>query len=618
MKKTIGLSIVVLITISKLNAQEITLDTITVSSATKSEQSLKNITSNVSVITSEEIEERHYTTVTQALNSIPGINYTSNGGLGSVTSINLRGAGNNRTLILIDNIRYQDPSNTSGASIQHLMIQDIERIEVIKGAQSGIWGADASAGVINIITKKAAQKLTASLNFEIGSFNTKKYGAVISHKFSDFDIKLSASKITSNGFSVQAPRGEDIDKYEDDAYSNTTLNLKANYNITDDAKISLNITDIDALKEYDSYNNPDDNTMKSDVSDKLYSLSYLQTYNNHNFTFKVEKSKFSRDEIGTVALFGSEYVKEFMGEHKNIELIDSIEYYQNSNLVLGFGSSSDEVEYIKTDDSKNYKKNKDTYIYLTNTNSFDKIILTQSIRYDDYNNFDSKATGKLGVKYNINQDTFISSNIGLAYNVPSIIQELNPWGAVNNDLNPEDTKSFDISMGYKNFKITYFKNEVTDLIEWYDPDGWGGNPAIYKNLDGESIFKGFELEYFKSIADNVSLSLNASILSAKDKDGENLARRAKETLKLTLDYYPTDKLHIGIFGEYIGERFNTKNDQGTQTGKYTVANLVTNYDINRNFSLYLKIDNVFDTYYQTVDGYTTAPLSAYLGINAKF
>ena len=564
------------------------------------------------------IEERHYTTVAQALNSVAGVNYSSNGGLGSTTSINLRGAGNNRTLVLIDGVSYQDPSSTSGASIQHLMIQDIEQIEVIKGAQSGIWGADASAGVINIITKKAKEGTHVSANLEGGSFNTRKIGATVSHKTSDFDVKLSLNELTSDGFTVQAPRDEDIKKYEDDAYSNLTINLQANYNITDDAKINFNITDIDALKEYDSYGNPDDATMKSDISNTLYKLGYLQAIANHNFTLKAELSDFSRDEIGTVAQYGSEYVKMFNGEHINLELIDNITYNNIDFLTIGFGSSSDDVDYIMTDSSKKQKKNKDNYIYLTNSNKFGPVILTESIRYDDYDNFDSKATGKLGVKYNLNEDMFITSNIGLGYNVPSIVQELNPWGAVNDELNPENTVSSDISINYLGFKATYFYNEISDLIEWYDPDGYGGNPAIYKNLDGKSIFKGYEFEYSQNVMDTISLSLNYCLLSAKDKDGKYLARRPKETAKLSVDYYPLDELHLGVFGEYIGERYDRADKKGQQTGRYTVVNFIANYDINKNLSFYTKVDNLFDKYYQTVDGYATAPLSGYLGLNAKF
>jgi len=618
MQTKIQLSLISVALISSLHAQDVTLDEITITSATKTQQSIKDVTANVSVITSEEIQEKHYATVTQALNSIAGVNYTSYGGIGSATSINLRGAGNNRTLILIDGVRYQDPSSISGANIAHLMIEDIEQIEVIKGAQSGIWGADASAGVINIITKSAQEGTHTSVNLEAGSFNTKKYGVSVSHKTSKFDVKLSANKITSDGFSTQAPRGENLDDFEDDAYENLTINLQANYNITDNAKISANITAIEALKEYDSFGDADDTDMKSDISNRLYSLAYLQTYKNHNFTAKIERSEFSRDEIGTTAQWGYEFVKEFEGKHTNIELSDTIKYNENDFVIVGLGTSSDEVDYIMTDKSKKNKKNKNNFIYLTNSNTFDKLIFTQSIRYDDYDNFDSKATGKLGVKYNLNEDAFVSANAGLAYNVPNIVQELNPWGGTNDELNPENTTSFDISAGYKNFKATYFYNVVTDLIEWYDPDGWGGTPAIYKNLDGESIFKGIELEYSQNITDSLSLSLNYCLLSAKDKDGKNLARRAEETAKLGVDYYPIDALHIGVFGEYIGKRYNDSDDGGQQTGRYSVVNLVTNYDISQNFSIYAKVDNIFDTYYQVVDGYATAPLSAYVGINAKF
>ena len=130
----------------------IQLDEITVTSATKSTQSIKDVTSNVEVITKEEIEERHFTTVSEALNTLAGVNVVSNGGLGKTTSVFMRGFDSQRILVLIDGINYNDHTGISGARFGHLMVNDIEQIEVIKGAQSGIWGADANAGVINIIT----------------------------------------------------------------------------------------------------------------------------------------------------------------------------------------------------------------------------------------------------------------------------------------------------------------------------------------------------------------------------------------------------------------------------------------------------------------------------------
>ena len=177
MSKNIPLSLLLVALLSSANAsQSVELDTITVTSATKAKQSIKDVTSNVNVITSEEIEERHYTTVSEALSTVSGINFTSNGCLGQATSVFVRGFDSKRVLVLIDGVRYNDVTGF-GAPFADLMIQDIQQIEVVKGAQSGVWGADATAGVINIITKSAKQGLHGFFNTEYGSYDTMKYGA---------------------------------------------------------------------------------------------------------------------------------------------------------------------------------------------------------------------------------------------------------------------------------------------------------------------------------------------------------------------------------------------------------------------------------------------------------
>lgn len=214
-----------------------TLETITVTSATKTEQSIKDVTSNIDVITTEEIEEKHYTTVVDALNTIPGISFTSNGGIGQPTSVYLRGMDSNKTLVLIDGIRYNDPTGLSGANFAHLMITDIERIEVIKGAQSSIWGADASAGVINIITKKAKEGTFTNISTEYGSYNFKKVNAGVSHKNKKFDVKLNVLRVDTDGFTSISPKGSDIDDFEDDEYKNTSIDLKAGYNFNENKGI---------------------------------------------------------------------------------------------------------------------------------------------------------------------------------------------------------------------------------------------------------------------------------------------------------------------------------------------------------------------------------------------
>ncbi|MFY9080575.1 TonB-dependent receptor plug domain-containing protein, partial [Aliarcobacter butzleri] len=178
-----------------------TLETITVTSATKTEQSIKDVTSNIDVITAEDIEARKFKTVVEALQTLPGIQVSSSGGLGQLSQIYLRGMGTDKTLVLIDGIRFNDPSG-NGANLEHLMINDIERIEVIKGAQSSIWGADASAGVINIITKSAQKGTHGNASVEYGRYDSKMANANISHKTDDFDAKLGVTRVDTDGFSA--------------------------------------------------------------------------------------------------------------------------------------------------------------------------------------------------------------------------------------------------------------------------------------------------------------------------------------------------------------------------------------------------------------------------------
>lgn len=599
MNKKIILSI---LASSILVAQNIELEPITVTSAANTSQSIEDVTSNINVITAKEIEEKHYTTVTEALKSISGISFTSNGGLGKSTDVYMRGLESKRVLVLIDGIRYNDITGTSGAPFSDLMIGDIQQIEVIKGAQSGIWGADATAGVINIITKGAQNGVHGSANVEYGSFQTKKYGALASYKEERYYLKASAQKLDSDGFTAKAPLGDDIDLYEDDGYTNTTSNIKFGFNLDNSNKIDLSHTLIDSKSEYDK-------TGFTDVAFLKTKNSFSQiNYNNKNSFTEVDLytklSKFERD-------YPYESTKEFDGEVKEYGVKSNTPYRENDFIVIG-------ADY-KTFEHKNSLQEKydNKALFLTNSNELNilngRTIITESIRFDDYDKFDDKGTGKIGVKHFCKsvEGLSTSANIGSSYNVPTLSNLYNPsWG--NPNIKPESTKSYDIGVGYKDFKLTYFNSTTKDMIE-YD-----FGTSTYNNIDGDIEIQGIEVEYSAKLNDDFSVTSNYTWLDARNSDNEVLRRRPKNTLNLTLDYYGVKDLHVGINGEYIGERYSNDNESGTQTGKYTVLNFVSNYEINKNFSIYAKIDNLFDKYYQVVDGYATAPLSAYAGIKVQF
>lgn len=619
MQKKITTSLVASFLIATTNLQandEQTLSPITVTSATKTEQSIKDVTSNVSVITKEEIEEKKFTSVSEALNTVDGISLSSNGAIGSSTTLNLRGSDNNRVLILIDGIKYKDHSSMSGTDISHIMMNNIERIEVIKGAQSGIWGADASAGVINIITKKPKLGTSGNANVEYGSFNTKKYGANVAHATDIFDVMFSANELKTDGFTSAAPKGKDINQYEDDGYENRTLNLKANYYFNEKSKMGFNIIDIDALKEYDSSaNNPNDTTMKNDTQSQLYSLYYSLALKNHDLNIKYDDSEIKRDQIGTT--WG---VKNTKSQSNALELSDTIAYNEKDFLIVGVGKNEDKMNYVKIDQSMNNASNDSKNVYLTNSNVFNDLVFSQSLRHDSFDNFNNKTTGKVGAKYNLTSDFSVSSNYGTAYSVPQLVQNINPWGATNMNIKPEESKSYDMGFEYKNFTFVYFNQTINDLIEWDDPTplDWTNNDAIYKNLDGKNKLKGFEIGYKKDIYTDTLLSLGYTKLSAKNQDGEFLAKRAKDNLKFGVDYYGIAKFHVAVFGEYVGSRYNDANEEGEQTGNYTLWNSTINYELSKNLSAYLKLDNITDKYYQTIDGYATASRSAYVGLKATF
>ena len=610
MQKKLSISLVasvLLATTNLFSAQN--LETITVTSATNSTQSIKDVTSNINVITKEEIEEKHFTTVTEALNTLPGISFTSNGSLGSSSSVYLRGNDSKRTLVLIDGIRYNDVTGTSGAPFEHLMISDIERIEVVKGAQSGIWGADASAGVINIITKTANTGTHGNVEVEYGSFNTKKYGMNISHKTEKYYLKGSLNKTETDGFSSYVAkkssinygkRGDELG-YEDDGYDNLTASLNAGYNIDDSNKIDLAYTGINADDDFDSTSGDAENT--STTQDNFSTVSYQNKNDIATTDAYIKRSEFDRKyyypDYNSTSNFNG-LVHEY-GVKTDIPYLN-----ETSFLVLG-------ADY-KTFEHKNdlNEKYNNKAIFVTNSNKFNdnKTIITESLRLDTYDAFDNKTTGKIGIKQYIWNDLNVSSNYGTAYNVPTLYNLYSYYG--NKDLTPEETKSYDLQVEYQGISVTYFNTKIKNMID-YDT-----SISKYGNLNGESTLKGYELAYKKEVIEDTVLNLNYTHLNAQNSKGQDLGRRAKNQVGFGVDYYGISKFHFNVNGQYIGDRYDRDNKTGAETGNYTVWNTVVNYEINKTFSTYLKVDNIFNKYYQTVDGYATAERSAYIGLKASF
>ncbi|MCT7461569.1 TonB-dependent receptor [Aliarcobacter cryaerophilus] len=618
--KKINVSLVAsfLLATNLYSQQTSSLDEITISSATKSEEKLKNVTANVDVITAEDIESRKFKTVIEALNSLSGVSISSNGGIGTLSQVYLRGMKSENTLVLIDGIRYNNPYNGS-VDFAHLMINDIERIEVIKGAQSSVWGADASAGVINIITKSAKDGTFGNASVEYGRYDSKISKATISHKNKSFDAKLSATRVDTDGFSAMSPKSSDADNYEDDGYRNTTVDLKLGYNFDDNNRVSLGYETIDAKTNFDDEIYASTYPWAIDPMASANSKAQTKTRNSlANLNYENKNSFATTNVYTNYSRFKNEseapsFTSRNKTDVKEYGVKSTIPYLsETSSVTMG-------AEYKGFEDKEDInRKYNSRAIYITNTNKFfsDKTILSQALRYDKYSDFDNKTTGKIGIKQYIIDELNISSNYGTGYNTPSFIQAFKPsWGG-NEDLQPEKTKSYDVGIEYKGFSVTYFNTKVNNLMVSNASTSWK-----YKNIEGDSKFKGTEIAYKNSIIEDVFINLSYTNLSAKDSKDKKLQNRPSNKFNFGVDYYGLKDFHFNVNGEYIGSRESLNylsSTQKTKTGNYTIWNAVVDYDISKNFSTYLKLDNIFNKDYQIVDGYATSQRAAYVGLKASF
>ncbi len=615
MKNTIQLALISAALISSLSAEnQYSLETINVTASQGTTLNKKDVTDNVTIITKEAIEESRVTTLGEALSKLGNIAIKQSGGIGEQTSMFVRGMDTGRILVLIDGIRYNDPTTASAASdIAHIMLYNVEQIEIIKGAQSGVWGSDASGGVINIVTSNATQGVHANLNVEYGSFDTTNTSLQASYGTKKYDVLISGLYLGTDGFSAYEPNKSDANygkRYdelglEQDSYLNTSMNAKLGYNITDIDRVEANVQLIKSDVEFDGWGA--DSTIPNAKSEtNFYSLVYKHKGSIHNITTQYNLSTFDREYKSSSAP-----ATIYKGSVNEAKVDDKITYAENSFLRIGASYQLFEQKEITANTDKKYSA---IAVFATNYNKFElfsglNTVATESIRYDKYDEFDDALTGKIGLKQFVYKDLYISANVGTGFKAPTLYQ-LYYGTSANPNLKPEQSLSSDITIGNDIFTITGFYNEITDLI------GWTG--GSYNQVPGKSKFQGIELGYEDYLFNTLGLAANYTYVETEDTTGKELAQRPKSQLDVRAMYYITDDFDIGANAQYIGTRYNGANKTGAQTGEYTVVNFVSNVKVNKYLTVYGKINNITDEYYQVVDGYATAGRSLYLGLNAKY
>ncbi|ACO03932.1 MAG TPA: TonB-dependent receptor [Persephonella sp.] len=590
------------------------LENISIYSAYGSYTDIKQITSPSEIITGKEIEEKKPFDLKELIKNRSGISFSSNGGFGQTTSIYLWGNKTENTVFMIDGIRINDPTTIGGNPFYELfLMDDIQQIEIVKGVQSGVWGADAVGGVINIVSKKPEKGFHIKTYGLYGSYITRKYGTTISYGSDRIDLLLGIHHLRTSGFSAAEPskKSPDYGKrwdelgWERDPFRNDTLNLKTSFYITDKDRFEFVFKNIDAVVHYDAasgidakdYDDPFGFGISeyfNHISQRFHRISYRKDLKKHSIEVSAAKSEFKRTQYGG-----------YEGEYRDYTFKDRYSF-RKGFIIYGITRQ----DFINSK-SAGFDLNKRYHSYgyfITSVYRSGNTTYTGSFRYDSYSAFKDKGTYKIGFKHRLSKRYFISGNYGTAYKVPTIFQLYGFAG--NPDLNPENTKQYDISFGSKHITLTYFRYSIKDLID-YDFTTYK-----YKNIKGRSKIKGFEAKYSRFIKRfKTFISVNYTYLDPKDPDGNRLLRRPQNRVGFELSFYPSRNLDIGFYGEYVGKR---KDTGGVNTGYYTVVDCFLNYRINRNITVYGKVVNLTDKYYQTVDGYATAERSLYAGIELRW
>jgi vitamin B12 transporter len=595
--------------------------------ATRLPTPVDEVSGTILVIDSEDIEETQARTIADALTGIPGIDLVNQGGLGKTSSVLLRGGHTRFTLVLIDGVEVNDPSNPERTfDFAHLTTDNIDRIEVLFGPQSTLYGSDAIGGVIQIFTKKGSDEPEVEVSAEAGSFQTRRAQAAVRGSTGRTSYSLSASSVESDGISIAAESDGNTEK---DGYENLTLEGHMGFETQAGFIFELNARTVDARNDLDHYGGPggDDPNFTGEAEQMLVS-GKVSTFITDDWeaSLKVSSSTHDRNDLNepdTDRPFTMEL--SYKGATRKTELVNNV--FAGSHSVITIGLDSEE----ETIDSSFFSNEfgTDASVLEGQSATINGIFLqeqytagsglavTLGARRDDHSRFGEETTWRTGFSAPISEDVRFRAVCGTGFRAPSIDQLFNSeYG--NADLEAERSLGWDAGLEWSpnrsvNASLSWHLTEYDNLIAWFDADG---DPSTWDDGSYENISKaeteGVDFSINARIK-TVSLGLTGSFLRTRDDQGEQLLRRPGTRWGARLGFAPTSGISLSLNSSYVGER----KDWGDVTlDNYTLVNMTGTFRISNAVELLGRVENLTNEEYEQADGYGTPGRSAYLGIKA--
>ena len=596
----------------------------TVVTATRTQTPSEEVGSSISVITGAELERRQITFVSDGLRYIPGVAVNRTSGFGSSTDVRIRGAEANQTLVLIDGVKVNDPALSSQFNFGNLLTSDVERIEVLRGPQSVLYGSDAVGGVVNIITKRGARGPRVTASTEYGSFDTYQSTATVSGGTDLYDFALNGAFLDTDGISAAS---EDNGNTEKDGNRNKTVQGQFGLRPADNLEIRLNGRYQNAKLDTDAFTTVavDDPSFSNNIErfgQAQVKLDLLDKNWEHIFTGSLFENRL---KSGGGAFGGSSTrgTRRALGYQTNLNL--ETPDYADATHTFSLGVSDDR-EKVRTNSafSSVNRSLQTTSIYgLYQVGLWDRIFLTGGGRHD-YNDFfpDSTTYRVTGAFLVPEIGAKLHASGGTAVKNPTVFElfGFTPTFTGNPNLKPERSDGFDVGVEKKFFgdkvvgDVTFFHTKIEDLIVGF------GNTAF--NQEGSSTATGVEVSATAEIIEGLDVTATYTWMKTSDSNNEQLLRRPRNAASLNVNYGFLEKrranVNVGVI--YNGEQTDVAFGPTRRVvlDDYVLLNIALSYQVNDYVQIYGRGENLLNQDYEEVFSFGTPGIAGYGGIRISF
>lgn len=583
----------------------------------------------VTVFGEEEIAQVQGADLTRVLQRAPGVTFARNGGVGSFTGVRVRGAEAEQLLTIIDGVRLSDPAAPGGGfDYGNLLTGNLEKVELLRGSNSTVWGSDAIGGVL-VATTKASSELSASA--EYGARETVNLSASGGLSNDDGFIGLSGSFFTTDGFSAAA-NGTEADGFEQWA-----VNGQGRYYVSYAFELFAHVRYAEGQLEIDGFPLPAFTLADTEEYQDTRQLSAAAgaTYDSGPLFLRASYSiaDTARDNFNPA--FGA--APGFTSDGRSDRLDVKGEWRPIGPLLINFGAEHEWLEYETLFDAGNETRIFGAYTQLGI--EFGGLSAHAGGRIDDHARFGSATSFGADVSFEVADNVRLKASIGEGFKAPTLFQLFSDFG--NETLQPEQSTSFDIGVHYRSrgwldyAGATLFRRDSENLIDFVSCFGVAGGICsgrpfgTYDNV-GRTRAQGFELEAGKKLGDALQLRAAYAYIDTENRtsgsanEGNALARRPKHALTLSGDvefdpgsqFTPTLGAELRFVSDAFDNAANTVpiDDHVVIDIRATKPLLMLAKETQRTLDIFARVENVTDAQYQTAAGYASPGRGVFVGI----